>query len=52
MISLTEIIFYELRSQPKGARGLHFCDDKCMNSWVVKNQNTPRITVPGGAPAQ
>lgn len=43
MINIGEIVFFEMPHQPRGQRGLHFCDMDCLRSWGVKAQNKPNI---------
>jgi len=43
IIAVSEIVFCEDKGQPRGQRGLHFCDKDCLRSWVVKNANRPNI---------
>ena len=30
------------------AHNLHFCDEKCFRSWLVKNENRPSLLMPNG----
>lgn len=46
LITSQEIVFYELGSNPRGQGNLHFCDDKCLISWVKKSYNKPNIVTP------
>lgn len=45
-ILVREIVFAETGHPPRGAQNLHFCDNRCMNSWVVKQHNRPQIIAP------
>ena len=45
-IVISEIVFHEPPNQPRGQRGLHFCDVDCLRSWSVKAANRPNIIQP------
>lgn len=42
MVGIPQIIIREKEKQGN-ATNLHFCDHKCLSSWVVKNTNRPVI---------
>jgi len=46
MISISEIVFYELPNRPRGQSGLHFCDAGCAHGWIVKTANRPLLVQP------
>jgi len=41
-ISVSEVVFIDPKGS-RGARGLHFCDTGCANSWLIKNANKPHL---------
>ena len=47
-IIVNDIVFAETGQRPRGFRDLHFCDQKCLTSWVVKTHNKPTILTTDG----
>ena len=43
IIIVRELIFASRVEPPRQLGGLHFCDHKCMTSFVVKERNRPQI---------